>query len=156
VLVRKYGMDPSEVDRVWNDYFRAMPEIKYIQKRMDVAMRTRGYMLTLLRRRCRLEHPDRSYVALNRILQGGNADLVKKAMVEIDDYLASEGRPIDMINSVHDALDFQFAEEHRPVFQRCLDIMTGIGDQFKIDVPITVDVGEGNSWAEATFGEEHE
>lgn len=152
VLVKKYGMDSREVDQVWNDYFRAMPEIKVIQRQMDLEMRRRGYIKTLLGRRCRLADINRSYVALNRALQGGNADCIKTAMVNIDDYLASEGRPIDMLNSVHDALDFQFAEEHRGVFNNCLELMTAVGSQLGVTtVPFNVDVGEGRSWAEATF-----
>ncbi len=77
-------------------------------------------------------------------------------MVEIDDYLESEGRPLDMLNSIHDALDFQFAPEYRGVYNECLSIMTRFGpdDLIPLDVPLGVDDGEGSNWSEATFGAE--
>lgn len=152
VLVKKYKMDPQEVDRVWNDYFRTMPEIKSIQKRMDLAMRQRGYIVTLLGRRCRLNDPNKSYVALNRALQGGNADIMKQALVDIDAYLESEGRPVQMLNTVHDSIDFQFDEDHRKVYEHCLKLMCAAGRNLGIKmVPVVVDTGEGASWAEASF-----
>lgn len=155
VLVRKYKIPADEVDQVWNDYFRAMPEIRAIQKRMSLRMRQRGYILTLLGRRCRLNDPDKDYVALNRALQGGNADILKLKLVECDEYLRSEGYPIDILNNCHDAVDFQFHPDQRKHYERCLDIMqdfTSDGAVIKLDIPIPVDGGEGPNWAVATYG----
>lgn len=119
-------------------------------------MRQRGYLLTLLGRRCRLNDPSRAYVALNRALQGGNADLMKLKLVECDEYLASIGRPIDMLNTIHDSIDFQFPKDQRLYYYTCLKIMADCGPeaQIKLDVPVVVDHGEGNSWAVAKHGEE--
>ena len=118
-------------------------------------------MVTLLGRRLHLptssRHSDMSYVALNRILAGGNADVLKSKMVEIDDYLESQGRPpIDMLNNIHDALDFQFAPEARKVYEECIEIMQRFGpdDLIHLDVPLGVDHDTGANWAIATFGEE--
>lgn len=155
VLVSKYKVDPKMVDKVWNDYFKAMPEIRNIQKKMQKRMEQRGYLLTLLNRRCRLRDPSKSYVALNRALQGGNADIIKYKLVEIDEYLESEGRPIQLLNNCHDAIDFQFSEDNRKHYWKCLEIMQDVaGPPFNLDIPIPVDGGEGRSWAEATYGAE--
>jgi len=156
VIVERYDADPAEVDQQYRDYFRAMPEIKVTQKKTERLFKQRGYMVTLLGRRLHLQRPDRAYVALNRILSGGNADIIKSKMVEIDDYLESVGRPIDMLNSIHDALDFQFAPDHRAVYNECIDIMQRFGpnDLITLDVPLGVDHDEGPNWAVATFGEE--
>jgi len=156
VLVSKYKVDPAEVDRVWADYFRAMPEIKDIQKRMSKRMRQRGYLITLLGRRCRLLDPNKDYVALNRALQGGNADCMKLKLVEMSEYLDEADSAVDMLNTVHDAVDFQFPEEDRPIYRRCIDIMQSFGpdDVITLDIPIVVDEGEGPNWAIATYGPE--
>lgn len=154
VLVTKYGMDMKEVKRVWTEYFRKMPEIRDLQKRAEHMMRHRKYMLSLLGRRARLEKPEWAYVGLNRLLQCGNADIIKLKMVQMDDYLRSEGRPVDLLNNVHDAIDFQFDEDNRHHYERCLEIMTDFHSEdqpIKLDLPLRVDAGEGRNWAEATF-----
>lgn len=155
-IVRKYKVDPNEVNKLWNDYFRPMPEIRQLQKRAALRMRQRGYVVSLLGRRAQLRD-GRDYIAINRLLQCGNADLIKAFMVAIDDYLESEGRPpVDMLNSIHDALDFQFHPDYRNVYSRCLEYMTDLTPGNKcgivLDVPFEIEAGEGKTWAEATFG----
>lgn len=161
VIVEKYDADPNEVQQQYKDYFAAMPEIKKTQKNMAATFRRRGYMVTLLGRRLHLprssRHSDMSYVGLNRYLAGGNADILKSKMVEIDDYLESEGRPpVEMLNNIHDAIDFQFDPDYRPVYDRCIEIMQQFGpdDLIHLDLPLGVDHDEGENWAIATFGEE--
>ncbi len=155
-LSQKYKIPLDEAEKKFREFFRVMPEVKTLQKNASMRMRSRGYVRSLLGRRALLE-PGRDYVAVNRLLQCGNADAIKLKMVEIDDYLASEGRPVDLLNNFHDALDFQFEEgKGRKHYDECLSIMTrfGEGDAIPIDVPITVDAGDGASWAIATYGEE--
>lgn len=154
VLVSKYNVDPDKVDLYWREYFDRLPEIRPLQKRGEQTMRSRGYVLTLLGRRCRLNDPNKAYQALNRLLQGGNADALKLKLCEVDEYLASEGRPISLLNNVHDALDFSFSEGNRKHYERCLEIMTDFGPDsvLPLDLPIEVDASEGKSWSEATFG----
>lgn len=157
VIVSKYGVDPKEVDQIWNDYFSAMPEIRTLQKKAGTRMRKNGYVFSLLGRRARLLDPNKSYIAVNRLLQCGNADILKSKLVEMDDYLESEGRPeIDILNNIHDAFDFQFAPEARVHYNRCLEIMVDFGPDslIPLDVPMEIDAGEGKTWAEATFGAE--
>ena len=156
-IVTKYGVPASEVDQQYRDYFKAMPEIKVLQKKSALKFKQRGFMVSLLGRRPKLRDPHLDYTAVNRLLQPGNADVLKSKMVEIDDYLESEGRPpVDLLNNIHDAFDFQFDPAHRSVYNECLDIMTRFGpdDVITLDVPMKVDPGEGKTWAEATFGEE--
>lgn len=153
VLVSKYGVPADQVDSHWSSYFNRMPEIKEFQRRAATRMRERGYVISLLGRRCRMA--DKDYVALNRLLQGGNADCIKLKMCEIDDYLKTE-KGVDMLSNCHDALEFQFHPDQRKVYDNCLEIMTSFkeGDQIHIDLPIVVDHNEGSDWATATWGEE--
>ena len=95
-------------------------------------------------------------MAINRLLQCGNADILKLKMVEIDDYLASAGRPLDVLNTVHDALLMQYTPDNARHYQACLEIMTRCGpdDVIKLDVPLKVNSAEGEDWAIATYGDE--
>lgn len=157
VLVNRYGVKPGEVDKIMEDYFKAMPEIRTLQRRAGKLMKTRGYIVSLLGRRSRLQRYDKSYVAINRILQCGNADIIKLKMVEIDDYLASEGRPqCEVLHNIHDDLNYQFTEAARKHYNECLRIMTDFseGQPIHLDLPLRIGPGEGRDWAEATYGPE--
>lgn len=152
VLVKKYGIAPDKVDEVWNAYFKAMPELKPFQRRAADTLVSRGYVMSVLGRRARLKDRNKSYVAVNRLLQGSNADWIKSAMVLIDEYLQTEGKSsVCMVNSVHDSLDFVFAENDRHVLNRCLELFVDPKPFISIDVPMRADKGEGESWAEATW-----
>jgi len=155
VIVKKYRVKPEEVDDIWDKYFERMPEIKQLQKRAARRMEERGFVRSLLGRKARLFDRNKSYTAVNRLLQCGNADIIKLKMVEVDEYLASIGRPIDMLNNVHDAIDYQFPEEHRSVYKECLDMMQdfGPGQAIELTIPILVDHDEGPDWAIATYGQ---
>lgn len=157
VIVARYGVDPREVDRIWNDWFKAMPEVKVFQRKATNRMRKQGYVFSLLGRRSRLIDPHKDYVAVNRLLQMGNADLMKAALVRMDDYLESVGRPLDVLNTIHDAADFQFDEAARVHYNKCLDIMRDVTSNespIHLDIPMEVEAGEGCTWALATFGPE--
>ncbi len=157
VIVERYGADPREVDQQYRDYFRAMPEVRAFQQRSSSLFKHRGYMVSLLGRRLHLRDHNRAYTSVSRLLQPGNADMLKSKMVEIDDHLESMGRPpIDLLNNIHDAFDFQFDPAYRDVYNECLSIMTRFGpnDLIPLDVPIKIDAGEGPTWAIATFGGE--
>lgn len=88
------------------------------------------------------------------MLQCGNADVIKNAMVEIDEYLELEGDTVHMLLSVHDAIDFQFHEEDRHIFEKAVEIMEDYGPHKSVEllVPLTVDIGEGRNWSEASYG----
>lgn len=165
VLTRKYGIPPDEVERVWTEYFRALPEIKRLQRQSTGRMLRNKFVRSLLGRKARLESSNKAYVALNRLLQCGNADIIKLKMVQIDEYLKSEGRPVDMLNNVHDSLDFQFPADPEDTgrwgegwghYYKCLEIMQDFGEDqpIRLDVKLRVDHNEGMTWADATFGEE--
>lgn len=157
VLVSKYGVPRAEVDQAFRDYFRAMPEIKKLQKEAARNFAQRGWVLSLLGRRAHLRDHHLDYTAVNRLLQCGNADIIKLKMVQLDEFFASEGRVVEMVNNIHDDIAFQFEEKHRKVYEEALRIMVdfGPGQPIEIDVvPMAVDAGEGKSWSEATYGEE--
>lgn len=157
VLVHKYGVPADEVMSMLRDYHRTLPELKPFQKTASRTFKAFGYVNSLLGRRARLADPDKDYTATNRLLQCGNADIIKTKMVEVGEFLEAQGRPdcIDMLNSIHDDLCFQFeGPEGYELFDECGKIMTafGEGDIINLDgMPIPIDEGIGDDWAEATY-----
>ena len=149
----------DKAEKFVDDYHRSMPEIRTIQKHSANVMRSRGYVKCLLGHRARLEHGqskfgDFAYKTLNRLLQVGNAGILKKSMADIDEYYASEGDRVHLLLNIHDDLVTQFAEEDRNIYNKGLEIMQdfGPGKSIYVDVPIRVDAKDGNNWAEATYG----
>jgi len=156
VLMSKYHVPPDKVDALLRDYFAAMPEIRKLQKLSENVMRERGYVVSLLGRRARLRSSGKAYTGLNRLLQVGNADILKLKMVEVDDYLAANGRPIELLNTVHDALLMQFEPGQAHHYKECLNIFTQCGpnDEIKLAVPLKVNTTEGPNWSIATYGDD--
>ena len=118
--------------------------------------RERGWVKTLLGRRRYL--PDLSSrnrvlrsaaerMAVNTVIQGTAADLIKKAMVVLDDVLSAESHPARMILQVHDELVFEVPEDLAESLRETVrDRMEGV---FSLRVPLLVDVGVGANWREA-------
>lgn len=144
---------PTESDKIVRDYFAAMPEIKPFQRKVADIWKIRP-LRSLLGRVVHLNDYNFAYKGVNRLLQCGNADVVKKAMVEVDEYFASEGDQTHLINSVHDQCDAQFHPDNRKQYERMIEIMEdfGPGKSVHLDVPLPVDAKIGRNWAEATYG----
>lgn len=143
------GLPMDEALKIVDAYFKSMPEIKTLQFEASTIMKKRGYVKSILGRRSRLEGEKFAYKAVNRLLQCSNADMIKLSMVRIDELCRSEGG-IDMINNVHDSIDFQYDPDKEHVYQQALEIMC---DFPQIRVPIEIDEDSGPDWAWASYGE---
>ena len=116
----------------------------------------KGYVSTLLGRRRfipQLSSSNKNTVelgkryAINTPIQGSAADLIKKAMIEIDGYLLRNKKRSRMILQVHDELLFEVWEpELEEVQMRVKELMEGVYD---LGVPLSVHIGVGANWEEA-------
>ena len=114
-------------------------------------------MKTLLGRRGRLESRRFAYKATSKIIQGGNADILKYKLLETDKYLESIGDVANMLLTVHDSFVFQTPDtpEGVEIGENIMKIMTDVqGEPFNLSVPFTVDKGYGKNWKEASFGQD--
>jgi DNA polymerase-1 len=143
------GKPMDEAMEIVNQYFKSMPEIKILQAEASSVLRKRGYVMSILGRRSRLEAPGFEYKAVNRLLQCSNADMIKLSMVRIDEMCRSLG-DIDMLNNVHDSLDFQYTPDREKAYREALEIMC---DFPQIRVPIEIEEDSGPDWAWASYGE---
>ncbi len=86
-------------------------------------------------------------VAVNFVMQGSNADIIKVAMVAIHERLRAEGRGARLVLQVHDELLLEVPEtELSAVREIVREEMTGA---YPLDPPLAVDIGVGDDWAEA-------
>jgi len=150
------GKTEAEALKVYEDYFKGLPELRPLQRETSAVYRSRGYLVSMLGRRMRLDDVRFDYKGLNRILQTNNAEMIKLKMVEISEYLDSENSTVELLTTIHDAFDIQFEEHDRKVYSECIHIMQSFGpeDKMHIRVPVLVDAKEGYNWAVATFGDD--
>ena len=79
--------------------------------------------------------------------QGSAADLIKLAMIRLHERINAEAWPCHMLLQIHDELLFEIPDEAvSDVVPRIAETMEGVWD---LEVPLTVEVGQGDNWAEA-------
>ena len=160
--ISSYGLSedlkisPSEAKKFMDKYFETYPGIKdYMQKLIDDAY-LKGYSITLMNRRRNIEelkntnHNIKSMgerMALNTPIQGTSADILKKAMIEIDNIFTKENIKSKMLLQVHDELIFNvYNDEIDKVNEIVKDTME---NTYKLSVPLKVSINTGNNWYEA-------
>ena len=155
-LARQLGIAPGEARTYIDAYFARYPGIRaYMEKTKDDA-RIAGFVTTPFGRRCWVPGIDdrnaarRGYAerqAINAPLQGGAADIIKRAMVRLPAALAAAGLAARMLLQVHDELLFEApmgeAEALAALARR---VMEGAAS---LSVPLVVETGSGRNWAEA-------
>jgi DNA polymerase-1 len=86
-------------------------------------------------------------MAVNTVIQGTAADLIKKAMVEVVQALEDQGLSARMILQVHDELVFEVSEAEVGQLESLVrDRMESV---YALEVPLVVEVGLGSNWREA-------
>jgi DNA polymerase-1 len=150
------GWDLERATNEWNRWFDTFPGVRDFQNRAKRAFQERGYVRTLLGRRCHLDQPRFAYKGTSRIIQGGNADIMKAKMLEVDEWLESIGDPAHLLLSIYDSLEWQAPRGaageklSAEVVRICTDLQV---EPFSLRCPLGMDVGHGRSWATATYGE---
>ena len=154
-LARNLGIGREEAEKYINNYFfRYQGVKKYIDREKEEA-RKKGYVLTLLNRRRYLEginSKDKNIrefnerIAINAPIQGSAADLIKLAMIKIDESFKKERFKSRLLLQIHDELIF---EVYKPELEKVKSIIKEIMEHsLEISVPIKVNLKMGNNWAE--------
>jgi DNA polymerase-1 len=155
-LANNLGIATSEAQATIDAYFERYQGVRRFLDETIEGARKSGFVSTLLSRRRYL--PDLASknrtlrqaaerMAVNSVIQGSAADLIKQAMVEVDEALADEGLSSRMILQVHDELVFEVPEAEVETLEGLVRArMEGV---FALRVPLVVDVGRGRNWREA-------
>ncbi|MGV8001929.1 DNA polymerase I [Photorhabdus temperata subsp. temperata] len=155
-LSRQLGIPRGEAQRYMDLYFERYPGVLAYMERTRKQAEEQGYVETLDGRRLYL--PDiksrngmrrkaAEREAINAPMQGTAADIIKKAMIAVDDWIISEDPKVRMIMQVHDELVFEVHEsELEHAEQKIRELME---KSLVLDVPLKVDVGTGDNWDQA-------
>ena len=155
-LSENLGISPKEAKQFIDNYLDTYPGVlEYMNKTIKEAYE-KGYVRTMFNRKRTIDElKNTNYMirssgermALNTPIQGTSADIIKKAMIEIDKAFTNNNIKSKMILQVHDELVFDVLEnEKEQVITIIKDIMENI---YKLDVPLKVDVEYGNDWYQA-------
>ena len=155
-LSQRVGISRSEARKVIDDYFATYKGIREYMDRIPVEAREKGYVTSLFgRRRFFPSINDRNFAvrsrsereAINMPIQGTASDIVKIAMIRVQNALEKEKFQTKMIMQVHDELLFEAPESE-------IDTVTALikremESAVTLDVPVTVEVGVGDNWMSA-------
>lgn len=155
-LATQLGVSCEEARKIRGDYFRRMPEVESLINKTSRAVRQRGFIMTLLGRRRRFVDPvNEDYKAINALCQGGNADIIKLKMVEVDNYLHGEGHG-HLAFSVHDSISCYLNESDAKVASKNIDDICCDFDTkdygFDFRVRMKMDWSFGRTWADTSYG----
>lgn len=145
----------SEATQLWRRWMDLFPGVPAFQTQAKNVLASRGYVKTILGRRGRLEQYKFAYKAASKIIQGGNADIIKYKMVEIDRHFEENGIDYAWLTmSIHDALMWVAEDSPRgeAISKWIVERMEDNGAPFNLRVPLVVEMDCGDHWAEASFG----
>ncbi len=155
-LARQLGIPGGEAKIYIDAYFKRYPEIREYMETAKEQARTLGYVLTPFGRRCWVPRikdkmPQlRSYAerqAINAPLQGGAADVIKRAMVKLPAAMKAAGLRGKLSLQVHDELLFEAPDDEAAALAAVAkEVMEGA---VKISVPLIVETGMGSHWGAA-------
>ena len=158
-LSKELGIEVGQAEAFITQYFQRYPRVKAYLEQSLAQARERGYALTLFSRRRyipNLQDPNPTVrqfaerTAINAPIQGSAADLIKMAMIRIQERLEARGGQSLMVLQVHDELVFDVAPgELEEVRGLVTELMTTAAS---LTVPIIVHINAGRNWLEASHG----
>lgn len=155
-LGKDIGVGAKQAKAYIDTYFARYPGVREYMDRTRAQAADQGYVETLFGRRLYLpeinsnkpqERAGAERTAINAPMQGTAADIIKKAMVAVDNWLAASGLDARVILQVHDELVLEVREDL--VDQVSQEIRVHMSGAATLEVPLLVEVGVGNNWDEA-------
>ena len=155
-LTRQLGIPRHEAQAYLDTYFERYTGVReYMDSTKELAKKNL-YVETILGRKLHVTEINASNglrrqaaerAAINAPLQGSAADIIKKAMIDVDEWIGEDNPNIKMIMQVHDELIFEvkkdFAEE------ALTHVISLMERAVKLDIPLIVDANQGANWNEA-------
>ncbi len=155
-LARQLGIPRQQAGDYIEAYFQRYPGIRDYMERTKEEARECGFVTTLFGRRCHIgglkdkNQARRNFAeraAINAPIQGGAADIIKRAMIRLPGALEGAGLSARMLLQVHDELVFEVASaEVDETAALVAKVMAGAA---RLDVPLVVDTGAGDTWEQA-------
>ena len=155
-LAKALGIDRDAAKNYIERYFARYPGVDRYMKETRVKAKEQGYVETVFGRRLWLAEinspngPRRQAAeraAINAPMQGPAADLVKLAMIQVQDWLEKEKLGSKLVLQVHDELVLEVPEEELELIKR--EVPQRMGAVAELKVPLLVEAGAGDNWEEA-------
>ena len=156
-LSRTIGISQAEAKKFIEDYFKRYSSIrKFMDECIENAKRT-SYAETILGRRREIpnlnnrnanKRTQAERLAVNTVIQGSAADLIKVAMINIQRKIEAKTLPVKLILQVHDELVFELPATEVEKHARWIE--KEMASAIKLDVPLKVDITYGQTWLEGS------
>ncbi|SMG46200.1 DNA polymerase I [Sphingobacterium psychroaquaticum] len=155
-LSQNLGISRKDASDIIDQYFSQYTGIRQYMTSTIESAKEKGYVETILKRRRYLRDINSANMtvrgfaernAINAPIQGSAADLIKIAMIDIQDDIINSSLKGKMIMQVHDELVFDVPQEEADRFKTI--IIDRMKNAIKLQVPIEVEVGLGSNWLEA-------
>lgn len=160
--ISSYGLSedlhisPKEAKTFIENYYNTFPGIKEWMEQTIKEAHELGYVKTIMnRKRIITELNDTNHnirnmgerMALNTPIQGSSADILKKAMIEIDREFEKQNLKTTMLLQVHDELIFNCLKEEKETVKEIVESV--MENTYKLKVPLLVDTNFGTNWYDA-------
>ena len=157
-LAKSLGIDNLSAKNFIDRYFARYPGVAEYMQRTKEQAAAQGYVETLFGRRLHLpdirasnanQRAGAERAAINAPMQGTASDLIKRAMIAVSRWLASDGLQSKLVMQVHDELVLEVVEAELDLVKRKLpELMAGVAEG-ELAVPLVAEVGVGGNWEEA-------
>ncbi|MEZ5443474.1 MAG: DNA polymerase I [Lysobacterales bacterium] len=152
-LANNLGISRKEAQAYIDTYFARYPGVRRYMEQTRASAREQGYVETLFGRRLVLREINSprwglragaERAAINAPMQGTAADIIKRAMIDLDGWLQGQEKEIRMLLQVHDELVFEVREDRLEHYRKgIVERMQGAAD---LAVPLLVEAGSGANW----------
>ena len=152
-LSQTIGISQAEARKFIDDYYARYSSIrKFMDDCIDLA-RQNGYAETILHRRRKIQNlnsknsnkrSQAERLAVNTVIQGTAADLIKVAMINIQQKIEADKLPVRMILQIHDELVFELPSKEADKHSKWIE--DKMINAIKLDVPLKVDISKGSTW----------
>ncbi len=155
-LTRQLGIPRSEAQKYFDAYFSKYTGVQEYMNKTRNSARERSFVETIMGRRLNLKEINSpnglrrqaaERAAINAPLQGSAADIIKKAMIDIDAFITNKMPELKMIMQVHDELVFEAPENFSN--EAIKEIKNIMENCVQLDIPLIVEASIGKNWNEA-------
>ena len=155
-LSQRLGIKRKEASQIIDSYFIEFPKVKEYMEESIFKARENEYVETILGRRRYIKDINsrngmmRAFAernAINAPIQGSAADIIKKAMIDVQEEIERQNLESRMLLQVHDELVFDVKKKEKETLMAI--VKEKMEHAIELDVPLVIDIGSGKNWLEA-------
>lgn len=155
-LGENLDISPKEAKKYIDKYLTMYPGVKEYMDNIKLKAKEQGYVRTIMNRKREIDElKNTNYIivksgermAMNTPIQGSAADIIKKAMIDVDNEMAKKGLKSKMLIQVHDELVFTVPKDEIEIMKEL--VRDTMENAYNLEVPLKVDVELGSNWYDA-------